>query len=227
MCVCGRVPFRHSSAKPKPARCLVMGVGEGGRRAFDLIFFISQVLRTTAREREVSCPSWPEHEMQVTWRASVCCQVAAFVGQPLSRHRAIGSWTKPWSRRGWAKLRWLPPDVRVSCQVVTIAPQRPRRQCGLPRHRASRSWTSAWPRRRWAKLRWSHPDVRVACSQGHRVVGQPLSRHRAISCENKVTSALSRRSWPRTVGRTLVQTAGCGSSVCQPAERSTERGGKR
>ena len=207
-----------------------MGVGEGGRRAFDLIFFISQVLRTTAREREVSCPSWPEHEMQVTWRASVCCQVAAFVGQPLSRHRAIGSWTKPWSRRWWAKLRRLPQDVRVSCQVVTIAPQRPRRQCGLPRHRASGSWTSAWPRRRWAKLRWSHPDVRVACQVvtiapqwPRRQCGRRVLSHgrRPGSRENGVTSALFHRSWSRTAGRTLVQTVGCGPSICQPAERST------
>ena len=122
------------------------GCGGGGRRTPDIVFLSFYVLSMVAWEREVSGPH-PEHEIQITWRAPVCCQVADFAGQPLSRHRAIGSWTKPLSRRRWAKLRRLPPDVRVSCQVVTIAPQWPRRLCGLSRHRAIGSC------RGWAKLR--------------------------------------------------------------------------
>ena len=202
----------------------VWGRGTPNPRYCIFIFLCSQHGGLGARGVR---PPHPEHEIQITWRAPVCCQVADFAGQPMSRHRAIGSWTK---------LRRLPPDVRVSCQVVTIAPQWPRRLCGLSRHRAIGSWTNAWSRRQWAKLRRSHPDVRVGCQVvaiapqwprrqcGRRV----LSRgRRPSSRENRVTSALSRRSWPRTAGRTLVQTAGCGSCVCQPAERSTERGGER
>ena len=178
----------------------------------------------------------PEHEIPVAWRASVCCQLADFAGQPLSRHRAIGSWTQPLSRRRWAKLRRSHRDVRVSCQVVAIASQRPRRQRALSRHRAIGSWTKSSSRRRWARLRRSHPDVRVSCrvvaiapQWPRRQCGRRVLSHgrRPGSRENGVTSALSRRSWPRTVVRTPVQTACCGSSICPPAERSTERGGKR
>ena len=145
--------------------CAVSGDGCGGGGTpnppilYFYLFMFSVRWLGSAR-----CPApHPEHEIQITWRAPVCCQVADFAGQPLSRHRAIGSWTKPSSRRRWAKLWRLPPDVRVSCQVVTIAPQWPRRLCGLSRHRAIGSWTNAWSRRGWAKLQWSHPDVRVAC----------------------------------------------------------------
>ena len=111
----------------------------------DIVFLrycIFNVLVFSARWLESArCPApRPDHEIQVAWCASVCCQVADFAGQPLSRHRAIG----------------LPPDVRVSCQVVTIAPQWPRRLCGLSRHRAIGSWMNAWSCRGWAKLRRSH-----------------------------------------------------------------------
>ena len=189
------------------------------------------------------------------WCAAVCCRSADFVGGPLSRYRAIGS-REPWSSRGWAKLqRWL-SYVCVACQVVTIAPPWPRRLRGLSRHRAIGPWTNAGSCRGWAKqpspeqqpqqkrrpqqqraqLRRSYPDVRVACQvvdfappwpcrqSGRRIFSHGSGPGRR---ENRVTSARSRRSWPRTAGRILVRTAGCGSSICQPAERSTERGGER
>ena len=123
-----------------------------------------------------------EPEIRGAWCAAVCCQVADFAG--LARHRAIGWWTKPWSCR-----RWTLPDVRVACQVVAIASQRPCRQSG----------------------RWIFSHSRRA---GHRD-------------ENRVTSALSRRSWPWTAGRILVQRRCFGSSVCQPSVGSSERGGER
>ena len=123
-----------------------------------------------------------EPKIQGAWRAAACCRVADLVGEPLSRHRAIGS-GEPRSCRGWAKLqRWL-SYVCVACRIVAIAPPWPRRLRGLSRHRAIGPWTNAGSCRGWAKqpspeqqpqqkrrpqqqraqLRRSYPDVRVAC----------------------------------------------------------------
>ena len=162
----------------------------------------------------------------------VCCCLlpsCRFCGGPLSRYRAIGS-REPWSCRGWAKLqRWL-SYVCVACQVVTIAPPWPRRLRGLSRHMANGQ------QQQQAQLRRSYPDVRVACQvvdfvppwpcrqSGRRIFSHGSGPGRR---QNRVTSARSRWSWPRTAGRILVRTAGCGSSICQPAEGSTERGGER